>query len=65
MRELIARGQAVRAVSRSSQRDFPQGVEIVKGDITNPEDAKRVCKGAEVIYNCAQRALSALDGDVP
>ena len=53
VRELVARGQAVRAVSRSGQGDFPAGVEIVKGDITNPEDAKRVCKGAEVIYNCA------------
>ena len=53
VRELFSRGQRVRAVSRSGKGDFPAGVEVVRGDITDVEDAKRVCRDAEVVYNCA------------
>ena len=51
--ELIARGQKVRAVSRSGTSDFPKGVEVTKGNITSLEDAKRICQDARVVYNCA------------
>ena len=53
VRELMARGQEVRAVSRSGTGDFPGGVEVIRGDITRAEDVKRTCKDAEVVYNCA------------
>ena len=53
VRELVARGQKVRAVSRSGTGDFPEGVEVVRGDVTDLEDAKRICRDAQVVYNCA------------
>jgi nucleoside-diphosphate-sugar epimerase len=51
-RVLIARGYAVRLVSRSGKAHVPYGAEVVKGDVTDVEDAIRVCKGAAVVYHC-------------
>ena len=40
--ELHRGGHRVRAVSRHPVTDFPAGVEAVQGDITRPEEARRV-----------------------
>lgn len=52
VRELLARGKRVRAVSRRAST-FPAGVEVVAADIADREQAKRACDGAKVVYNCA------------
>ncbi len=53
VRELVRQGKPVRAVSRSGGGSFPKGVEVVQGDVKNSGDAKRVCEGSVVVYNCA------------
>lgn len=50
---LLAQGQRVRVVTRSGARKhLPEQVEIVRGDATDPADARRVCAGATHVYNC-------------
>ncbi len=51
--ELVAQGKSVRAVNRSGRADVPEGVEMVKGDMTDPASLHTVCKGASVVYHCA------------
>lgn len=51
--ELLARGKAVRVVSRSGARKhLPAQAELVRGDATDPADARRACAGATHVYNC-------------
>jgi nucleoside-diphosphate-sugar epimerase len=52
IRELAALGKQVRGVNRSGKADVPEGVEVVKGDVVDHASARRVCKGAAVIYHC-------------
>src|SRR5262249_21656479 len=52
-RQLSARGQRVRAVSRSGSGDLPESVEIVAANLANEADVRRACAGAEVVYHCA------------
>ena len=54
VRELVARGLPVRAVTRSGTADVPEGVEQVAADIASPDGARRACEGAVVVYHCAQ-----------
>ena len=49
--ELLDRDLPVRAVSRSGG-DFPDEVEVVAADCTDPEAARRACANAAVVYNC-------------
>ncbi len=51
---LTAQGQRVRAVSRKPGDGFGPGVEVVAGDVSNAQDAVRVCAGAGVVYFAAQ-----------
>ena len=53
VRELVDRRKLVRAVNRSGKADVPDGVEVVKGDVTDTKTARQVCQGATVVYNCA------------
>ena len=53
VRELVDRRKLVRAVNRSGKADVPDGVEVVKGDVTDNKTARQVCQGATVVYNCA------------
>jgi nucleoside-diphosphate-sugar epimerase len=50
--ELIARGKRVRVVTRKGQANVPAGVEVIRGDATDPNSTREVCKGATHIYNC-------------
>jgi nucleoside-diphosphate-sugar epimerase len=53
VRELLACGRRVRGVTRSGTADGPDGVEMLAGDVSRPEDARRVSTGAAVVYFCA------------
>jgi uncharacterized protein YbjT (DUF2867 family) len=51
---LVAQGKQVRAVTRSGARKhLPPSVEIVRGDATDPDDARQVCARASHVYNCS------------
>ena len=54
VRELVARGLPVRAVTRSGTADVPEGVEQVAADIASPDGSRKACDGAVVVYHCAQ-----------
>ncbi len=50
---LLAQGKQVRAATRSGGRKhLPAQVEIIRGDATDPADARQVCTGATHVYNC-------------
>jgi nucleoside-diphosphate-sugar epimerase len=50
---LLGQGKRVRVVTHSGGRKhLPATVEVVRGDATDPADAKRVCAGASHVYNC-------------
>jgi dihydroflavonol-4-reductase len=53
---LVRRGDRVRALARAGADTSPLvslGVEIVTGDITDPEDVRRAASGAESAIHCA------------
>ena len=43
-------------VNRSGQRTepLPEGVQIVRGDATDPAQVTAICRAAEVVFHCAQ-----------
>lgn len=56
---LSARGEAVRVVNRSGKMaEAPAGVEVVAGDLYNPEAVRTLTRGAKVVYQAAQPAYS-------
>ena len=56
--ELFSRGKRVRAVNRSGRADVPEGVEVRKGDATNVDLMREVCRDAAVVYHCAMPPFS-------
>src|SRR3712207_1154219 len=58
VRELVSRGKWVRAVNRSGRVDVPEGVEVRKGEATDPNRMREVCRGAEVVYHCGMPSFS-------
>jgi nucleoside-diphosphate-sugar epimerase len=54
VRELVAQGLPVRAVTRTGAMDVPDGVELVAVDVASADGARRACDGAAVVYHCAQ-----------
>ncbi len=65
VRELVERGQRVRAVNRNGRADLPAGVELVKGDATDPESTRAACEGAAVVYNCTNVPYSQWEEKMP
>ena len=53
VRHLTARGERVRAVSRSGREHLSGSVEVVVANVAEAADADRACHGAEVVYHCA------------
>jgi len=53
IRELIAQGKRTRGVTRGGKADVPDTVEMVAADATDAERVRLACKGAAVVYNCA------------
>ncbi len=56
MRELVRRGEKVVMVNRSGKApaEVPPEVSVVAGDAYNPEITRQLCRGAGVVYQCAQ-----------
>ncbi len=52
VRQLVARGEPVRAVTRSGQGHWPDGVETHRADVADPGAAREACAGAAVVYHC-------------
>jgi len=52
VRELVARGKRVRAVSRTGNGAPPSGVESVRADAAIPGDLGPAVRGASVVYHC-------------
>ncbi|MCQ3932418.1 MAG: NAD-dependent dehydratase [Chloroflexi bacterium] len=50
--ELVNRGKKVRVVNRSGKADVPNGVEIMKGDVTDHAFTREAATGASVVYQC-------------
>ncbi|NVB39425.1 NAD-dependent epimerase/dehydratase family protein [Pseudenhygromyxa sp. WMMC2535] len=50
---LAGQGKAVRLVRRGPAGEASPGIEWMRGDITEPEFADAVCRGAAVVYNTA------------
>lgn len=53
VRELVARGKRVRAVSRGGRTVRTEGVEVLAADATDRASMREVCRGAAVVYHCA------------
>ena len=64
-RELVARGRRTRGVTRSGKADVPDVVEMVAGNVSTLEDARRVCAGASVVYMCANPPYDRWREDFP
>jgi nucleoside-diphosphate-sugar epimerase len=66
-RALIGHGKTVKMVNRSGARpaDLPEGIEIISGDAYNPNFTKKITRGAEVVYQCAQPAYHNWVTDFP
>ncbi len=65
VRALVARGKRVRAVNRGGKIDAPAGVEVIAGDVRDPDSARQVCQGAEVVYLCANPPYHLWAQDFP
>ncbi|SDJ94631.1 NAD(P)H-binding protein [Streptomyces indicus] len=51
VRELLAKGEKVRALSRDPERaGFPEGVEAVRGDLTDPKSLTSAFDGVEAVH---------------
>ncbi len=53
VRELAARGRRVRAASRSGRGEALAGVEHIRADASDSVSLRDVCRGAAVVYHCA------------
>ncbi len=54
MKELLSSGKKVKMVNRSGKADVPNNVVVAKGDATDTESVRQICKDAYAIYNCAK-----------
>ena len=54
---LVAQGKPVRVVTRSGARKhLPLQAEMLRGDATDPANARQACAGATHVYNCTNPA---------
>lgn len=49
---LLDKGHQVRAVSRSGSAPFPDGVQVMAGDASDPDFAAKAAAGSTVVYQC-------------
>lgn len=54
--ELIRRNRRVRLINRSGTGEVASSAELVKGDALQPSAVRDLCRGAAVIYHCANVA---------
>jgi nucleoside-diphosphate-sugar epimerase len=65
VRELVARGKRVRAVTRSGHGDVPKGVEAIRADAADTIRARQACAGAAVVYHAVNVPYPAWAGALP
>ena len=65
VRELLARGRRVRAVSHSGRGTFPEGAEVVRGDALDAAGARKIGRGAAVIYHAVNVPYSQWSQRLP
>ncbi len=60
MDELVKRGTSVTLVNRSGRiaEALPAGVTLVTADLYDPANVREVCRGADVVFLCAQPAYT-------
>lgn len=59
MRQLCDQGARVRMVNRrGTAKGVPEGVEVVKADLYDAQEVRRVTQGAAVVYSAAQPAYT-------
>src|SRR5688572_7298378 len=63
--ELLARGNRVRAVTRSGSGDLPSGVEAMRADAAKRVEARRACAGATVVYHAVNVPYPAWPETLP
>ena len=51
--ELMNKGKQVKMVNRSGEGNVPEGVILKKGDATDAERCRTICKDAGTIFHCA------------
>jgi nucleoside-diphosphate-sugar epimerase len=52
MDELVTRNQRIRLVNRRGLAQAPDSVEVVAGDASDPLVTRKLCDGADIVYNC-------------
>jgi nucleoside-diphosphate-sugar epimerase len=65
VRELTARGQRVRAVTRSGVANQPAAVEVVRADAANPDQVRQAMAGATVVYHAVNVPYPAWSERLP
>ena len=50
---LAGEGKRVRCVNRGGRADLVAGIEVVAGDVLDAAAARELCRGAAVVYHCA------------
>lgn len=65
VRELSARGTAVRAVSRRVQADLPAGVTSVGADALDSASLRKAVEGASVVYHCVMPTFDNWQSQFP
>ncbi len=48
---LIGHGEPVRIMTRDTSSASPTGVEVLRGDVTTPADARRLVAGARIVVS--------------
>lgn len=56
MRELVKGRKQVKMVNRNGKADVPAGVTVLASDAYDAAQTREICKGASVVYQCAQPA---------
>ena len=62
---VLARHGRVRTVSRRGTANLSSGVEVVRGDATDPARTRELCRGASVVYHCAGAPLAEWPATLP
>ncbi len=61
---LAERGEAVRVLDLHDTDDRPQGVELLRGDIRDPEACRAACAGVDAIYHCVAQVPLVKDQEL-
>ena len=58
METLVDRGEQVRMINRTGTAEVPVGVDVLGGDASDPEFARRAAAGATVVYQALNPAYT-------